>query len=181
MTISKRSLLAAISIILMALLCACTSPAQSTSNPSLPQTSAPPAQAVTPAQNAQATPVSAQDALATREAALQNSGRTGPTLPSGNVSISPEPPTPTPTSLSIQAEPGNIYPAGQSQSTPGASLPSLSPAEQATRDAALQGSSKPGPTQTGETGAPGSNCLRGVGLIFFSLGWLVVRKRILAG
>ena len=140
------------------------------------QATVPPAQvftqAVTPAQNAQTTPLSAQDALATREAALDNSGKSGPTLPPGDVTQqSGEPtPTPTPTSPSVQAQGGGAVPPNRAQSTPGGVPPTLSPDQIATRDAALEDSSKPGPD------LPLSNCLGSAGLLLLPLGALFLAR-----
>ena len=142
---------------------------------SVSQATALPAQVVTPAQNAQTTALAPQDAQATRDAALDNSGKTGPTLPAGDIppqSGQPEA-SPTPTTLSIPASGGGAVPPNYAQSTPGGSPATLSPDELATREAALENSGKT------EHPSPASKCLGGVSLLL-PLTAIFIHKRLAA-
>jgi hypothetical protein len=113
----------------------------------------------------------------TREAALENSRKPGPTLPPGDVSQNTELPKAAATTDArvAQADNGNISTPGQS--TLDDTQATLSPDQLATRDAALENSSKPGPTPQAETTRSITNCLRGAGLILLPLAALAIHWR----
>jgi len=115
------------------------------------------------------------DQMATSEAALDNSGRSGPTLPPGDQPPAEPPETiATPTSASVQANTGGVV--TPNQATPDDSQATRSPDQLATSEAALENSGKTGPTPQGDPAQPASNCLGSAGLMIVVLAMLVLRR-----
>ena len=115
--------------------------------------------------------------MATRDAALENSGKSGPTLPPGDLQPQPELPETkaTPTSSGVQAGVGSVATPNQAQ--PGETQATLSPDQIATRDAALENSGKSGSTPLSEATPSATNCLGGAALILVPLAVLTILRR----
>lgn len=115
--------------------------------------------------------------MATAEAALDQSGKPGPTLPAGDVTLQPEPgaATPTPSSPGIESEDGQVEPAGISQVSD--SEATLSPEQLATLDSSLDASGKPGEQPLDGAAPPATDCLRGTAMLLMPLAALVVYRR----
>ena len=122
--------------------------------------------------------------LATRQASLEKSGKSEPTLPTGNVPESGSPPYPSGIDLlpeggatsypmeTSQSEVGIAYPANPADSNLQLTPPTLSPDEIATRQAALNQSGKSAPTlPSGSNNKPGGNtrCLGSLGALLIAL------------
>ena len=116
-------------------------------------------------------------AMATAEAALDQSGKPGPTLPAGEVVPQPnsDTGTPAPSSSGIESEDSSVEPAGISQVSN--SEATLSPEELATLDAALDESGKSGEQPLDDSAPPATNCLGSTAMVLMPLAALVIFRR----
>jgi len=174
----KPVLMIGLMLLYVALLNACTVSGQSNqNNPKeilVDQATAPESAVTGP--NNEATPDDVT--LATQQAAVDNSGKPGPPLPTGNAPAAPGLATPTSTpGVSIEAGMGTVGAPGQATGQPQATPPTLSPEEIQTRAAVLENSGKPGlyPPSDAQSGS-GLPCFGGAAVLLAPLVLLAIRK-----